>query len=174
MPTQRHLDSHLDGRLRHLGFVLGAVWGVAKFAFLFLLLYLELENTWFAGKTFTVLWLSAPHLMIPAGFLMLWLYPRTYRVYTRLLAVGLVLSVAAGAATVVHRFRSILEASLEPQLFGFRTIGILLLATVIDLIFLVFLLSSRSSRADRERGRSADKTNSADLPKWDEGDIEEG
>lgn len=174
MPTQRSLDSHADDQPRHLGFVLGALWGVAKFVFLFLLLYFELENTWFPAKTFTVLWLSAPHLMIPAGFLMLWLFPRTYGGYTKLLAVGLLLSVVTGAATVFHRFQSILGASLEPQLFGFRTIGILLVATVIDLIFLVFLLSSRSSQPGRERGGPADKTNHADLPKWDESDIEEG
>jgi ATP/ADP translocase len=174
MPTQRLLDSNRCDQPRHLGFVLGSIWGVAKFAFLFFVLYLELQNTWFASKTFTVLWLSAPHLMIPAGFLMLWLYPRRYRVYARLLSVGLVLSVASGAGTVIHRFRSILGASLEPQLFGFRTIGILLLATVIDLIFLVFLLSSKASQPDRERGRPTDKTNHAELPKWDESDIEEG
>lgn len=174
MPEPRNQGSYTDEGPRHLGFLLGTVWGIAKFVFLFLLLHLELEHTWFAAKTFSVLWLSAPHLMLPAGFLMLWLFPRRYAGYARLLAVGLVLSVAAGAGTVIHRFRSILGATLEPQLFGFRTIGILLVVVVIDLIFLVFLLSSRSSDPDGRRSGRRDRTNHSDLPQWDEGNIEEG
>ncbi len=148
-------------------FLLGALWELARFVILFLLIVWQVEDT--RVSLVRILWFGSPQLALVAAFLFLGWNPHLYRQFGRLLAAAKIFSLIPGIALAIVLVRSArLLFVAEPFLSELLPILLPFFVLLIDIILLVILLTY-----SRGRKSSKNATDDEQLPDFRETHVED-
>ncbi|WP_455381356.1 hypothetical protein [Salinispira pacifica] len=150
-------------------FFLGAIWEITRFIVLFLSIVWQVEES--RISLVRVLWFGSAQLALAIAFLMIGWDPPRYRRLVRLLAAAKVVTLVPGVAAVVVLVPGVaLLASAGWSSGAGLTLIAPFIVLLIDIIFLVILLTCRVEEVppDRDRGQPSNGDN---LPDYHETDI---
>lgn len=145
-------------KYRRIVFFTGFVWELGRFAFLFITANLYLMDSP-SGNLLFLLLLSAPQLLLAAGFLALWRDEARYASSIPLLAMGKFLNLFpeifylvlyGGVFPVFSLLAGFSQTSFLMENGNWMLIAFIAVCAV-DLIFFVFLLSYRTPKTEKKR-----------------------
>jgi hypothetical protein len=137
-------------KIRRILFLINSLWELLRFLLLFLAAVLVFRKT-VAAETQALRWLlvlAAPGLLLPAGFLFLYLDPDRNAALLGVLSIGKVLALCAAAVLLLAAPFELLRRSLsltEPVLIP---LAILTGAAAVDLALLLPMLPHRQGKED--------------------------
>ena len=154
---------------RKLIFLGGVFWEVVRFVLLF--------SITFSLSHFTlIMWIGSVQLMMIAGFLFLYLSFDSYKLYTKLLAFGKLLNFFPAIIALVLSVVNDGGGFFPTNEFPMNRIGmipLILIITLLDLIFFIFLISYNSRADSNDYKIKNEESYSRYLPKAEEVTVEE-
>ena len=156
---------------RRYVFFVGTIWELARFVAIFLSIVSQLGDT--RVSLVRILWFGSSQLALALGFLMLGANPGRYANLCRLLAAAKIATLVPGVALVIILLPGIrLAMYAGPEFAAILALSVPLLVLVIDIIFLVILLTYRME--DTPRSSAPDLSSRDDrLPDYHETDVED-
>lgn len=127
--------------------VTAAGWELFRYALLYVVFAVPPGAALNPSSYLTLLWISAPQLVMVPAFLFIGLYPARYGRYLDLLKLGKLLGLFTGVLPILAGGGgSILQRLLQPARNPELALGILIL--VVDFILLIFLISLKETPED--------------------------
>jgi len=132
-------------KIRRIFFLINSLWELLRFLALFLAAALVLRTAR-AAEPQVLRWLlvlASPGLLLPAGFLFLYLEPRRRAALLGPLRLAKLLALCASVALILASPFELLREGLGLTRTGLVPLSILVVAVAVDLAFLLALLPSR-------------------------------
>ncbi len=156
---------------RNYFFYPAALWEILRFIALYALLLRGTTGAYAGLTEIIALWFGSGTLATAAGFFFIAYNPRKYRFYAHITALAKGLGILSGALLLFFTAAAYSVFNPLNVFFPYSSIIIPALILLIDLIFLLFLLSFILSAPLKSAG--AGKDNTPELPEYSVTDIEE-
>jgi len=152
--------------IRHrVVFLGGALWEILRFAVL--LLVLTSKAPAFPGLPLHLLWFGASQLALVAALVFMAITPQRYPGFIQLLRIGVFLSIPPGLAVFLSGTSAASSVTGIPALLLYLQVFAPAAVVLLDLLFLVFLLSYTP------QAQGPDSGSAQDLPDYRSTTVEE-
>ncbi len=158
---------------RRILLFVGSAWELARLFLVLSLLVVLFEMTGGRGSTIVpwLLLVGTGNLLVPAGEVLLALYPGRYARFLGLLRLGKLLNLVTLILIVVASLTSGGPISIPYSVGGFPVFAVFLLVTALDAVFLALLVSFRPDEDGPQKSAEAPAAPLSELTKTDITDV---